>query len=211
MPRVCGSTGPDTRSKQKDQPEKCRYFPTAPQCESPRCAAVGGFAALRMRRTPCGCCASRTPCEARLCGAFDFIRGGLCPLELPLCRTVSSLLRIVLDTLKGRPAGRPFQRVKSLAEFRRPQAAEENEIVFPAACTSEKHFARSERRRTRQGPRRRAERILLLAEKALAFFDSLKRPPRGAALFVREFTSLCCCRPRCPWPAGPWPAPDPSA
>ena len=47
LPRVCGSTGPDTRSKQKDQPEKCRYFPTAPQCESPRCAAVGGFAALR--------------------------------------------------------------------------------------------------------------------------------------------------------------------
>ena len=33
------------------------------------------------------------------------------------------------------------QRTKSLAELRRPQAAQKNEIVFPAACTSEKHFA----------------------------------------------------------------------
>ena len=138
------------------------------------------FPLLRSGKVPASRAARLTPCTARLCGAFDWIRGGLCPLELPQCRTVSSLLRIVLDTLKGRPAGRPFQRVKSLAEFRRPQAAEENEIVFPAACTSEKHFARSERRRTRQGPRRRAERILLLAEKALAFFDSLKKAaPRG--------------------------------
>src|SRR5699024_11599519 len=39
-----------------------------------------------------------------------------------------------------------FSVAKSLAEFRRPQAAEENQIVFPAACTSEKHSARSERR-----------------------------------------------------------------
>ena len=47
------------------QPKKCRYFPTAEQWESPH--LVG-----------------RTPCAARLCGAFDWIRGGLCPLELPL-------------------------------------------------------------------------------------------------------------------------------
>ena len=31
--------------------------------------------------------------------------------------------------------------LKSLAELRRPQAAEKNKIVFPGACTSEKHFA----------------------------------------------------------------------
>ena len=74
------------------------------------------------------------------------------------------------------------QRVKkSLAEFRRPQAAEENEIVFPAACTAEKHFARSERRRTHQGPRRKRSESPL-AEKAAAFFDSL-RPPRRGGLF----------------------------
>ena len=30
---------------------------------------------------------------------------------------------------------------KSLAELRRPQATQESEIVFPAACTSEKLFA----------------------------------------------------------------------
>ena len=28
-------------------------------CSGAHCAAVGGFAALRMRRTPCGCCAPR--------------------------------------------------------------------------------------------------------------------------------------------------------
>ena len=59
---------------------------------------------------------------------------------------------------------------KSLAEFRRPEAAEENQIVFPAACTSEKLFARSERRRSRQGPRRKRSESPL-AEKASAFFD----------------------------------------
>ena len=42
-----------------------------------------------------------------------------------------------------------FSVIKSLAEFCRPGAAEKSEIVFPAACTSEKHFARSERRRGR--------------------------------------------------------------
>ena len=30
------------------------------------------------------CFAPRTPCKARLCATFDLIRGGLCPLELPL-------------------------------------------------------------------------------------------------------------------------------
>ena len=74
---------------------------------------------------------------------------------------------------------------KSLAEFRRPQAAEENEIVFPGACTSEKHFARSERRRGAYStPRRRAQRNPLLAEKASAFFDNFRRdlyvPPENA-------------------------------
>ena len=52
---------------------------------------------------------------------------------------------------KNAPDFRPGRSLsKSLAEFRRPQAAEENQIVFPAACMSEKHFARSERRRDRK-------------------------------------------------------------
>ena len=44
--------------------------------------------------------------------------------------------------------------------------------IFAYAAASEKHFARSERRRTRQGPRRKRSESPL-AEKALAFFDSL--------------------------------------
>ena len=39
---------------------------------------------------------------------------------------------------------------KSLAEFRAAHGAKSSEIVFPAACTSEKHFARSERRVARR-------------------------------------------------------------
>ena len=30
-------------------------------------------------------------------------------------------------------------------------------------------------------------------------------------IFQAELTSPGCCRRRCPWPAGPWPAPDPAA
>src|SRR5699024_3511486 len=59
--------------------------------------------------------------------------------------------------LRGFPPASACQ--KSLAEFARNRrqlcchtdAAEENQIVFPAACTSEKHFARSERRIVRHG------------------------------------------------------------
>src|SRR5699024_5120905 len=81
-------------------------------------------------------------------------------------------------------AGGGCSMLKSLAEFRRPQATEESKIVFPAACTSEKHFARSERRRDRLQRSRGAERSESpLAEKASAFFDRLSPPalPAGAA------------------------------
>ena len=33
--------------------------------------------------------APRTPCKARICATFDLIRGGLCPLELPLRKRTS--------------------------------------------------------------------------------------------------------------------------
>ena len=42
------------------RPLPCSSFPTAI-----RCAAVGGFAALRMRRTPCGCNLNRKPMRAK--------------------------------------------------------------------------------------------------------------------------------------------------
>ena len=39
--------------------------------------------------------APRTPCKARLCATFDLIRGGLCPLELPLRkRTADPIERV---------------------------------------------------------------------------------------------------------------------
>src|SRR5699024_6739281 len=77
---------------------------------------------------------------------------------------------IIVDILLKNLFRTQLRMSKSLAEFRRPEAAEENQIVFPAACTSEKLFARSERRRSRQGPRRKRSESPL-AEKASAFFD----------------------------------------
>ena len=75
-----------------------------------------------------------------------------------------------------------FSVSKSLAEFRRPEAAEENQIVFPAACTSEKHFARSERRIVRHRRTTEAQSGARPLEKASAFFDSLKSAgPSGPA------------------------------
>ena len=48
-----------------DSLQKCRYFRAAKRHKNIRFAP-------------------RTPCIARLSAAFDPIRGGLCPLELPL-------------------------------------------------------------------------------------------------------------------------------
>ena len=56
---------------------------------------------------------------------------------------------------------------------RRVRAAhrrEKSDVVFPAACTSEKHFARSERRRDRLRSRGAERSESPLAEKASAFF-----------------------------------------
>src|SRR5699024_9720095 len=41
------------------------------------------FPLLRSGKVPASRAARLTPCTARLCGAFDWIRGGRCPLELP--------------------------------------------------------------------------------------------------------------------------------
>ena len=48
--------------------------------------------------------APRTPCKARLCATFDLIRGGLCPLELPLRkRTSDPIERLFRQPEKNRP------------------------------------------------------------------------------------------------------------
>jgi len=69
---------------------------------------------------------------------------------------------------------RPFQwngLQESLAEFRAAHGAKSNEIVFPAACTSEKHSARSERRiaRRRRATEAQSGANLLSPEKAQPF------------------------------------------
>src|SRR5699024_12041920 len=85
-------------------------FPTAEQWESPH--LVG-----------------RTPCAARLCGAFDWIRGGLCPLELPLRCAAFYFRREFFDTRNG-PAllSRPVPYMEE---------GEEAEIIHPGRETEE--------------------------------------------------------------------------
>lgn len=66
-----------------DSLQKCRYFCAAQRHKSPRFAR-------------------RKPCCARQCGAFDPIRGGRCPLELPrLSSTFCSHDEGFFDKLKG--------------------------------------------------------------------------------------------------------------
>ena len=53
--------------------------------------------------------APRTPCKARLCATFDPIRGGLCPLELPLRKGTADPIERVYRQAERRAAGRrPF-------------------------------------------------------------------------------------------------------
>ena len=50
--------------------------------------------------------APRTPCKARLCATFDPIRGGLCPLELPLRkRTADPIERVYRQAERKIPFG----------------------------------------------------------------------------------------------------------
>ena len=72
---------------------------------------------------------------------------GFAPSSSPTApHSFSHLGTILWRTKTARQMPGCFSVAKSLAEFRRPQATEENQIVFPAACTSEKYSARSERR-----------------------------------------------------------------
>ena len=87
---------------------------------------------------------------------------------------------------------------KSLAEFRRPKAAKENKIVFPAACTSEKHFARSERRIVRHRRTTEAQSAArpLWRKRRQPFSTVLERPRGGAAFSVAKFPLMGYTTPR---------------
>ena len=50
--------------------------------------------------------APRTPCRARLCATFDLIRGGLCPLELPLRKRTADHIERVSRQAERLPSGR---------------------------------------------------------------------------------------------------------
>ena len=78
-----------------------------------------------------------------------------------------------------------FSLLKSLAEFRRPETAKRNQIVFPAACTSEKHFSRSERRIVRFQRTTKAQSAALFSSKKWQghFFDTQKRKGRSPSFF----------------------------
>ena len=45
--------------------------------------------------------APRTPCKARLCATFDSIRGGLCPLDLPLRKRTADPIENVYRQAEG--------------------------------------------------------------------------------------------------------------
>ena len=52
--------------------------------------------------------APRTPCKARLCATFDPIRGGLCPLELPLRKGTACRIKRVYRQAEEPPGGGSF-------------------------------------------------------------------------------------------------------
>ena len=64
--------------------------------------------------------APRTPCKARLCATFDLIRGGLCPLELPLRKRTADHIKGVYRQAEQRKAaaGRLSSAVGDVAEIR---------------------------------------------------------------------------------------------
>mgnify|MGYP004549036367 CR=1 FL=1 len=113
MPWTCWprASPPTTRDNEKKQTNKRERPPGAPFRLSKKPLAFRQpeimslfCAALRHENSRF---APRTPCRARLCATFDPIRGGLCPLELPLRKRTSDHIERVSRQTEGR-LWRPF-------------------------------------------------------------------------------------------------------
>ena len=141
------------------------------------CAAVGGFAALRMRHAPCGytkyICTFQTLSRQKISRRMLSLNRAVLPLIMPYCNTSPRLRQPREKAAPARKQEPPRTVEKGLAEFA-PAGAKKMGIIFSGGVYVGENTARLAN--VRRARRRRALRAL---QRAAAPF---KREPSETGL-----------------------------